>query len=225
LTQAADWRGPRPHRPARLAWSAGQHPRPTGSQMPAEIGQGRRYGEQGGTRRGPAGPGTHPGCAGGLGLARGWPAVANLEAASSGLRREIRRNGGDSGRFLGRGGRGRCGGPSQLVGGVWGGTEWRRPWYTVSFTRRRERETDGGEEGGRPRDRKEERRGRRGVQGCSRGLSRPGKQEVAMGAPGSSTQVLNVSQRGRQRVDFAKSPLGKGDFWRFSNCENFGNIC
>jgi hypothetical protein len=47
-----------------------------------------------------------------------------------------------------------------------------------------------------------------------------GKHEVAMGAPGSSTQVLNVSQRRRQCANFAKSPLGKGDFWRFSNYEN-----
>jgi hypothetical protein len=81
--------------PGRL----GQRPSPTCSQTPAMAGRGRRDDAGKGRGRGPGGPGAHPGCAGGLGLAGGWPAASNLAAASSVLRRGIRDVGGDSRHF------------------------------------------------------------------------------------------------------------------------------
>jgi hypothetical protein len=77
-------RGPhgRPGWPGRL--SNAQHDR---SQSPARAGRGRRSGARNGGGKGAAGPDTHPDVAGGLGLAGGRPAVANLVATDLGFQR------------------------------------------------------------------------------------------------------------------------------------------
>jgi hypothetical protein len=68
---------------------------PTCSQTPATAGHGGGYGVEEGGEKGAAGPGTHRGPAGGVGLAGGRPAAANLAAADLGFRRGNGDSGGD----------------------------------------------------------------------------------------------------------------------------------
>jgi hypothetical protein len=92
--------GPRPHRLASLARSAGQRPRPTGSQAPAAASHGGRYGAEEGGGKGADGPGAHREPAGGVGFAGGWSETTNFGGGGARFRRGIRDGGGDS-RHLG----------------------------------------------------------------------------------------------------------------------------
>jgi hypothetical protein len=82
---------------ARLAWSAGQRPRPTGSQASPAAGHGGGYSAEEGGGKGAARLGAHREPAGGVGLAGGWPAAMNLAVEELSFRRGIRDGGGDSG--------------------------------------------------------------------------------------------------------------------------------
>jgi hypothetical protein len=92
--------GPVPHRLASLARSAGQRPRPTGSQAPPAASHGGRCGMGRGRGRGPGGPEAHREPAGDVGLAGGWPETTNFGGGGARFRRGIRDGGGDS-RHLG----------------------------------------------------------------------------------------------------------------------------
>jgi hypothetical protein len=66
------------------------------------------------------------------------------------------------------------------------------------------------------REEKEEGEGRCGVIGHLQGDSSvawAASRRWHRAALGQATQQLSVSQRRRQRADFAKGPLGKGDIW------------
>jgi hypothetical protein len=84
--------GPGPH---RLARSAGQRPRPTGSQAPPVASHGGRYGVKEGGGKGEAGPGAHREPAGEVTLAEGWPESMNFGGGGARFRRGIRDGGGD----------------------------------------------------------------------------------------------------------------------------------
>jgi hypothetical protein len=73
-----DQRAPRPHRLAILAWSAGQRPRPTGSQEPPAASHGERSDAGEGGEKGAAGPEAHREPAGEVALAGGWPESTNF---------------------------------------------------------------------------------------------------------------------------------------------------
>jgi hypothetical protein len=63
---------------ARLAWSAGALPSPTGSQAPAMAGRGRRYGARDRGEKGQDGPGAHQAHSGEVGWSEGVPAATNF---------------------------------------------------------------------------------------------------------------------------------------------------
>jgi hypothetical protein len=80
-----------------VGWGVAQPDRLPGT--PA-TGHGDGYGAGRGGGKGAAGPEAHPGCAGGVGLAGGWPETTNFGGGGAHFRRGIRGGGGDS-RHLG----------------------------------------------------------------------------------------------------------------------------